>query len=169
VGISFRLADAPPYLQTLHAERMERMRRVNAMQIEAARRFLAPLSAPEPQRPPLSSVPAEPSAVGMPAGYGIRPTVHAIVRAVAVFYGVRETEIRSHRRTLDVVVPRQVAMYLSHMLTSASYPQIAKWVANRDHTTAMHAVSKVAAWRLDPDRTTNADCLAIAASMGAKL
>ena len=49
----------------------------------------------------------------------------------------------SARRARSVARPRQVAMYLAKQLTSRSLPEIGRKFGNRDHTTVMHAVSRV--------------------------
>jgi chromosomal replication initiator protein len=50
----------------------------------------------------------------------------------------------SARRARNVARPRQVAMFLAKQLTSRSLPEIGRRFGNRDHTTVMHAVSRVA-------------------------
>ena len=50
----------------------------------------------------------------------------------------------SARRARNVARPRQVAMYLAKQLTSRSLPEIGRRFGNRDHTTVMHAVSRIA-------------------------
>ena len=51
---------------------------------------------------------------------------------------------RGDKRTQSIVYPRQVAMYLSRELTDCSLPKIGKKFGGRDHTTVMHATSKIA-------------------------
>jgi len=62
----------------------------------------------------------------------------SISRAVCEHFAVRPSELRSRRRTQNVAVPRQLAMYLCRRLTRASYPQIGE-LFGRDHSTVMHA------------------------------
>jgi chromosomal replication initiator protein len=62
----------------------------------------------------------------------------SISQAVCEQFAVRPSELRSRRRTQDVSVPRQLAMYLCRRLTRASYPQIGE-LFGRDHSTVMHA------------------------------
>ena len=50
----------------------------------------------------------------------------------------------SARRARAIARPRQVAMYLAKQLTSRSLPEIGRKFGNRDHTTVMHAVSRIA-------------------------
>jgi chromosomal replication initiator protein len=56
---------------------------------------------------------------------------------------VEEITGKSRRRPL--VTARQVAMYVIRELTDLSYPAIAREFGGRDHTTVMHAVSKIEA------------------------
>ena len=62
----------------------------------------------------------------------------SISRAVCEQFAIRMSELRSRRRTQNVAVPRQLAMYLCRRLTRASYPQIGE-LFGRDHSTVMHA------------------------------
>jgi len=71
------------------------------------------------------------------------PRIKDIQDAVAKHYGVRVLDLCSRRRTLDIVLPRQVAMYLARMLTPHSSPAIAKHFGARDHTTCLYSVRKV--------------------------
>src|SRR6202035_4208056 len=52
-------------------------------------------------------------------------------------------DILSARRTTSVVRPRQIAMYLSKLLTPRSLPEIGRRFGGRDHTTVLHAVRKI--------------------------
>jgi chromosomal replication initiator protein len=72
-----------------------------------------------------------------------RVTIDAIQRKVAEYFGIRLTDMSSASRTQAVARPRQVAMYLAKQLTSRSLPEIGRKFGNRDHTTVMHAVSRV--------------------------
>ncbi|MBV9757180.1 MAG: chromosomal replication initiator protein DnaA [Alphaproteobacteria bacterium] len=73
-----------------------------------------------------------------------RVTIDEIQRRVAEHYHIRLTDMSSPRRARAVARPRQVAMYLAKQLTSRSLPEIGRMFGNRDHTTVMHAVSRVA-------------------------
>ena len=72
-----------------------------------------------------------------------RVTIEEIQRRVAEHYNIRLTDMSSARRARAVARPRQVAMYLAKQLTSRSLPEIGRKFGNRDHTTVMHAVSRV--------------------------
>ena len=72
-----------------------------------------------------------------------RVTIEEIQKRVAEHYNIRLTDMSSARRARNVARPRQVAMYLSKQLTSRSLPEIGRRFGNRDHTTVMHAVSRI--------------------------
>ena len=82
--------------------------------------------------------------------YERRVTIDEIQRKVAEHYNIRLTDMSSARRARNVARPRQVAMYLAKQLTSRSLPEIGRKFGNRDHTTVMHAVSRVG--RVDRSR-----------------
>src|SRR5690349_1026424 len=73
-----------------------------------------------------------------------RVTIEEIQRRVAEHWNIRLTDMSSARRARAVARPRQVAMYLAKQLTSRSLPEIGRKFGNRDHTTVMHAVARVA-------------------------
>ncbi|MBV8914569.1 MAG: chromosomal replication initiator protein DnaA [Acetobacteraceae bacterium] len=73
-----------------------------------------------------------------------RVTIEEIQRKVAEHWSIRLTDMTSARRARSVARPRQVAMYLAKQLTSRSLPEIGRKFGNRDHTTVMHAVARVA-------------------------
>ena len=67
-------------------------------------------------------------------------TIDEIQRTVCQFYRIDRAEMSSKRRARAVVRPRQVAMYLSKVLTPRSYPEIGRKFGGRDHSTVIHAV-----------------------------
>ena len=72
-----------------------------------------------------------------------RVSIEEIQKRVAEHYNIRLTDMSSARRARAVARPRQVAMYLAKQLTSRSLPEIGRKFGNRDHTTVMHAVSRI--------------------------
>lgn len=72
-----------------------------------------------------------------------RLTIEEIQKKVAEHYKVRVADMSSARRARAVARPRQVAMYLSKLLTQRSLPEIGRKFGGRDHTTVMHAVRKI--------------------------
>jgi len=77
------------------------------------------------------------------AGEPKRVRIEEIQRIVARHYNVSKTELLSNRRTRTIVKPRQIAMYLSKVLTPRSLPEIGRRFGGRDHTTVLHAVRKI--------------------------
>jgi len=63
--------------------------------------------------------------------------------AVARRYGKKVSDLKSKRRTGDLVMPRQVAMYLARSLTNHSFPEIGREFGGKDHTTIMHACRQI--------------------------
>ena len=66
-----------------------------------------------------------------------------ILQAVADHYGVSPTSLKSKGRSKEVVLPRQVAMYLIRQITQASLPEIGSFFGGRDHTTVLYATQKI--------------------------
>ncbi len=78
----------------------------------------------------------------LPTG-GLSVSVEAIQEEVCRHYGLTISELVGDKRDKRVVVPRQVAMYLSRELTQSSLPALGRAFGGRDHTTVMYAVNKV--------------------------
>ena len=66
-----------------------------------------------------------------------------IVDTVANFYNIKLEEILSEKRNREIVLPRQIAMYLLRQELQYSYPQIASKINKKDHTTIMHGCLKI--------------------------
>ncbi|HSE82770.1 MAG TPA: chromosomal replication initiator protein DnaA [Gaiellaceae bacterium] len=71
-------------------------------------------------------------------------SVEQIQRTVVERFGMSMQELTGDRRSQQIVYPRQVAMYLCRELTDSSLPKIGKQFGGRDHTTVIHATSKIA-------------------------
>lgn len=66
-----------------------------------------------------------------------------ILRAVCQHYSVTMADIKGKRRNKEVVVPRQIAMYLMKGITNTPFSAIGEILGGRDHTTIMHGVGKI--------------------------
>lgn len=66
-----------------------------------------------------------------------------IQKIVAEFYNIKQIDIIGKKRSKNIVIPRQVSMYLTREMTPLSLPDIGKAFGGRDHTTIIHAVKKV--------------------------
>ena len=80
-----------------------------------------------------------------PQGEAPEVSIARIQETVSDRFGLSVTELCSPRRSQAIAYPRQVAMYLSRELTDSSLPRIGKEFGGRDHTTVIHATSKIAA------------------------
>jgi len=67
-----------------------------------------------------------------------------VLGAVAAAFGVTTERLLGRDRSREVALPRQIAMYLLRQEANTSLPQIGETLGGRDHTTVMHACTKVA-------------------------
>lgn len=70
-------------------------------------------------------------------------TIPLIQKRVAEHYGIKTSDLSIKKRTKNVVLPRQVAMFLARELTEFSLPEIGQQFGGRDHTTVLHACEKI--------------------------
>jgi chromosomal replication initiator protein len=85
-------------------------------------------------------------------------TIEAIQRAVAEQFGMRVAELKQKNNSRQIVVPRQIAMYLAKQMTEASLPEIGRQFGGKHHTTVMHSIAKIDEQRRadkDLNRTIN--------------
>jgi chromosomal replication initiator protein len=79
-----------------------------------------------------------------PQGEAAEVSIRRIQDLVAERFQLSLEELCGDKRSQNIVYPRQVAMYLSRELTDSSLPKIGKEFGGRDHTTVIHATSKIA-------------------------
>jgi chromosomal replication initiator protein len=79
-----------------------------------------------------------------PQGEVQQVTIERIQELVSDRFSLSLEELCGDKRSQNIVYPRQVAMYLSRELTDSSLPKIGKQFGGRDHTTVIHATSKIA-------------------------
>ncbi len=79
-----------------------------------------------------------------PQGEVAEVSIKGIQETVSDRFGLTLEELCADKRSQNIVYPRQVAMYLSRELTDSSLPKIGKEFGGRDHTTVIHATSKIA-------------------------
>ena len=108
--------------------------------VSAANQLLAGQAAAKPKLKPLS------------------PKV--VIERVAAYFDLQTADIIGAKRDKEIVVPRQITMYLMRHEMSLSFPKIAAAVGGRDHTTAMHSVTKIEK-QLEDDDNLRTDVQAI--------
>ena len=77
------------------------------------------------------------------AGEPRTPSLDDIKRTCMDLYRISKTDIESASKVRTICHPRQVAMYLSRVMTDKSFPQIATAYKKKDHTTVLHAYRKI--------------------------
>ena len=70
-------------------------------------------------------------------------SIDNIQKTVAEYYNIKLSDLLSKRRSRSITRPRQLAMALTKSLTNHSLPEIGEAFNGRDHTTVLHACSKI--------------------------
>jgi chromosomal replication initiator protein len=79
-------------------------------------------------------------------------TTEMIQKFVADHYSLKISDLKAKNNSKSVAVPRQIAMYLTKTLTTASLPEIGKDFGGKHHSTVIHSVRKIDELRRqDPD------------------
>ncbi len=92
-------------------------------------------------------------------------SISRIQKAVADYHKVSVDGLRSRSNMGNVLVPRQIAMYLCKRLTTKSYPEIARQFGGKHHTTVIHSVEKINKM-VDSDREMDTLVKRIISSIG---
>jgi chromosomal replication initiator protein len=66
-----------------------------------------------------------------------------VLQKTADYFEISYNDIVGTKRSREVVVPRQIAMFIMREELSLSFPRIAKSLGGKDHTTIMHGVNKI--------------------------
>lgn len=69
--------------------------------------------------------------------------IDEIIKATAARFNIPPSDLQAKKRTQDIALCRQVAMYLARELTDLSLPKIGEEFGGRDHTTVIHAYKKI--------------------------
>lgn len=72
-------------------------------------------------------------------------SVEMVQKEVAAFFGLAVSDLKTKKRHKNVILPRQIAMYLARKLTPHSLPEIGGAFGGKDHTTILHAYKKMEA------------------------
>ena len=82
-------------------------------------------------------------------------TIDNIQTLVCKYFKISKNEMLSSRRSRYLVRPRQVAIYLSKILTTKSLPEIGREFSNRDHTTVIHSVKTIERLKVENPEISN--------------
>ena len=82
-------------------------------------------------------------------------TIDNIQTLVCKYFKISKNEMLSSRRSRYLVRPRQVAIYLSKVLTTKSLPEIGREFSNRDHTTVIHSVKTIEKIKIENNEMLN--------------
>lgn len=78
--------------------------------------------------------------------------IQSIMKVVCNYFNVNMTDLKGKKKNKSLTQPRQIAMYLSKMMTNYSFTEIGSEFGNRDHTTVMHACDRISSTcSVDPD------------------
>jgi len=70
-------------------------------------------------------------------------TIEEIVKVVGSKFNIKISEIKSQKKNKNLVLARQVSMFLAREMTSSSFPDIGDKIGSRDHSTVIYAHNKI--------------------------
>jgi chromosomal replication initiator protein len=70
-------------------------------------------------------------------------TIESIQKHISDYYQLKVGELKSRNNSKSIAMPRQIAMYLSKSLTTASLPEIGRSFGGKHHSTVIHSIKKV--------------------------
>ena len=82
-------------------------------------------------------------------------TIDLIQRKVANSFNISFSDMKSKKRAKNIALPRQIAMFIARKLTEYSTTEIGNEFGGKDHSTVIHAISKIEK-RYDNDDTFRA-------------
>ena len=151
-GLPAKIIRARGYVSAQLLAETERRARAARMVAKIPPALPDPAPAPPPEPPPKRILdapsrfdPIADASSTIRAMYQARGvvTILQIQRVCARHFSVTVRDIRSARRTADVIMPRQIGFYLSRELTERSFPEIGRAFGGRDHSTAIHSAQKI--------------------------
>ena len=70
-------------------------------------------------------------------------SIEEIVKAVAAKFNIKITDLKSEKKNKNLVIPRQITMYIARKLTNESFPDIGMKIGGKDHSTVIYAFNKI--------------------------
>lgn len=87
--------------------------------------------------------PSQKEHVGFDMPQKRRATFQEVLEAVSKYYSVSVNDMFGESRVREILLPRQISMYIGKKRLGISYVRLGEVFGNRDHTTVMHAVGKI--------------------------
>ncbi len=82
-------------------------------------------------------------------------TIESIKRQVCKYFNITLKDMDSNKRTRNITIPRQIAMYLARELTGESLPKIGEHFGGRDHSTVVHSCRKISQEIIEDETINN--------------
>jgi chromosomal replication initiation ATPase DnaA len=120
-----------------------RIRQRSPRGYEAAKPAAQPPHVMSPQQKRPACRRAQPAPVAELPRFPRRILVEDIIQTVCRHYKVNRTDLCASHKKANIILSRQVAMYLARTLTPRSSPEIGRQFGGRDHTTVLYAASKI--------------------------
>jgi chromosomal replication initiator protein len=92
----------------------------------------------------------------IPSQQTSRITIPQIQQTVAEYFNLTIEDLKSKRRTQNITLPRQIAMYLAREITDSSLPKIGEEFGGRDHTTVIHACDRIKEFMINDPQVNQA-------------
>jgi chromosomal replication initiation ATPase DnaA len=134
-------------------QRRERLKRLRAIPKPPAPFMRDVIQLNPPEQHPIENQQIAAAAEIMRLAFADRVAVASIKRVVAAHFEISVMDLTSRRRLAIYSWPRQIAFYIAKTITPHSLPEIGRQFGNRDHTTVLYAVRKVAGRMNDDEHT----------------
>jgi hypothetical protein len=122
-----------------HKERLARFARAAVIEHKPVERKPEPVIVEASTEEPEASAKPAPWFSIVEVSEVVEPlSIESIRRATCRYFGITKLEFMSRRRTLKIMRPRQIAIYLCKVHTPRSLPEIGRHFGGFDHTTILH-------------------------------
>ncbi len=70
-------------------------------------------------------------------------SIEEITKTVSATFNIKLSDLKSQKKNKNLILPRQITMYLARKLTNRSFPDIGSKIGGRDHSTVIYSINKV--------------------------